>query len=112
MGRLTHDGETKTVDTVLADSEAIFMENCDGGRIIVPSGSPLTTLTFHESHNGTTYVAAYDINNTAVTMTVAAGRSYPLPPTLNPSRFIKITGNADGSILFVGKQAGLVRGQV
>lgn len=112
MGRLTHDGETITVDTVLADAEAIFLENTDGGRIIVPTGSSLTTLTFHESHDGTTYVAAYDANNSAVTLTVAAARSYPLPSTLNAARYIKIVGNADGTVQFVGKQAGLVKGQM
>ena len=112
MGRMTHAAQTVSVDTVLADAEAIYLENCDGGRIIVPSGSSLTTLTFHESHDGTTYVAAYDENNVAVTETVAAARSYPLPYGLNASRWVKIVGNADGTSYFVGKQSGLTPGQV
>ena len=111
MGRLTHAAQEVTIATSVGSSEEIFMENADGGRIIVPSGSSLTTLTFHESHNGTTYVAAYDANNSAVTLTVAAARSYPLPSVLNASRFIKITGNASGTVFFIGKQVGLVRGQ-
>ena len=112
MGATTHDGVTISVDTVLADAETIYFAHADGARIIVPTGSSLTTLTFHESHDGTTFVAAYDSTGTAVTLTVAAARSYPFPSTLNASKYVKIVGNADGEVILVAKQAGLIKGAV
>ena len=112
MGATTHDGVTISVDAVLADAETIYFAHADGARIIVPTGSSLTTLTFHESHNGTTFVSAFDSTGTAVTLTVAAGRSYPFPSTLNAAKFVRITGNADGTVILVAKQAGLIKGAV
>lgn len=95
-----------SVDSVLADAEVINMTDADGGRFSVPSGSSLTTITWHTSSAADgTFVPAYDENGSAVTQTVAASRSYPLPVTLNAAAFLKAVGNADGTITLTRKMA-------
>lgn len=91
--------ESVAVDTVLADSDEILYGEFASGQIHVPNGSSLTTLTFHTSHKqGGDYEAAHNQSNAAVTMTVAADRSYPMPTELAGATAVKITGNADGTV--------------
>jgi hypothetical protein len=99
---------TITVDTNLADCEAWSIGDARGARIIVPSGSSITSLTFHESNTRDgTYVACYDDTATtpvAITLTgLSAGRSYPLPAKLFACRYLKMVGNADGSVIVLAK---------
>lgn len=93
------------VDTVLADADAVQIENFDGGRIYVPTGSAITSITWYDSHDGTTYIASYDGDNVAITTTVAAARSYPIPPDLNAARYFKMVGDADGTVHVIMKKA-------
>lgn len=88
-----------TVDTVLADSDEIPFEKSAGGQLYVPTGSSLTTLTWHTAENdGGTFLPAYDADGVAVTQTVTAAGSYPFPTALFGCAALKITGNADGTV--------------
>jgi len=98
--------ESIRFDATLADSTIIDMRSMDGGRYGVPSGSSLTSVTWHESFDGgTTFVAAYDENGSAVVQTVAAARSYPIPYSLNASVMIKGVGNVDQVCSLAKKQS-------
>ena len=87
------------VGTSDAASAAIDFESFETGRVHVPSGSSLTTLTWYASleKNGT-YTIARDSSNANVTSTVAAGHSYQFPSALVGARFLKIVGNAAGVV--------------
>lgn len=90
-----------TVDTAVGNSGVINYGDFEKGMVLVPSGSSLTTLTWHTSETeGGTYVPAYSSAAVpaAVTQTVSAGKSYPIPSDLNGARFLKITGNAAGVV--------------
>ena len=88
-----------TVDTAVADSDAINYGPFASGSVYVPAGSSLTTLTWHacETRAGT-YLAAEDAASAAVTQTVAASQVHPMPVALLGCRFLKITGNAEGTV--------------
>lgn len=59
--------------------------------ILVPSTFDGTQIQFQTCDSfGGTYVGVYDITNTRVTMTVAAGRFYDIPGELMAIRFLKI----------------------
>tara|TARA_R100001594_G_scaffold137007_1_gene179730 strand:- start:510 stop:833 length:324 start_codon:yes stop_codon:yes gene_type:complete len=99
LTRFSTDQEDVTVATAIADSDEIDYGEFARGQIHVPSGSSITTLTFHTSHKpGGDYEAAYDSSNAAVTMTVAADRSYPIPVDLIGARVFKMTGDAAGTV--------------
>jgi hypothetical protein len=87
------------VATSVASSEAINFSDFETGRVHVPSGSSLTTLTWHASleENGD-YTQVRDSLNANVTSTVAAGYNYQFPVSLTGARFVKITGNAAGVV--------------
>ena len=87
------------VGTAVASSEPIGYGLYSSGSVYVPAGSSLTTLTWHacETKDGT-YLAAEDAASTAVTQTVAASQTHPIPVALLGARFIKATGNAAGTI--------------
>ena len=97
-------GEAVGVDVVgnidTATVEAIPSGSARTGGFIVPAASPLTTLTFYGSHTGAigSYVQIYDTSNAAISKTVAAARAYPLPPEALNFAWLKIVGNAAGSI--------------
>ncbi len=71
-----------------------------GGRVYIPSGATMTTLTFYDapSYDGT-YLATYNEDNEAETMTVAAGRSYPLPAKLFAAGGLQIRANAAEAVI-------------
>jgi len=86
------------VDTDIAASDRIPYGSFEAGEIHVPSGSSLTSLTWHSSHDGTTYVAAQDAAGSPVAQTVAAGKAYPMPAALAGCKWLKAVGNADGTV--------------
>lgn len=101
MGQISREARdlgSVVVDTNLADSDEIQYSQWSAGTLHVRNGSSLTTLTWHTSNDGTTYEAAYDADGNAVTQTVAADRSYPIPVALHGASFLKATGNVDGVI--------------
>lgn len=79
-------------------SNDIDMRNAAGGRILIPSGSTITSLTWLESHDGETFVSCYDADGNAVSQVVAAGRSYPIPDAVFASGILRAVGDADGTI--------------
>jgi hypothetical protein len=83
----------------IADSTAINIGDFEFGMVHIPSGSSLTTLTWHSSTKiDGAYLAAEDASSAAVTQTVAAGQAHPIPAALSGARFVKITGNAAGVV--------------
>ncbi len=88
------------VDDTLANSVGIDYRSYSTGHFTVPSGSSLTTITWHAAHEDVSgsYIAAYTEANVAVTQTVAASRRYPIPAALAGAHWIRGTGNADGAI--------------
>jgi hypothetical protein len=81
-----------------ASSKAIAYGDFEKGMVHIPSGSSLTTLTWHVSTSERgTYLPAYNSTG-AITQTVAAGRSYPIPSDLQGAAWLKITGNTAGSV--------------
>lgn len=96
--------EVITVAVTVADSEERKQERFAGGLIVVPTGSSITTLTFHHSTTeGGTYYPLYDEYGVAVTMSVAAGRAYVQPSALNVCSHLKAVGDAAGEIHWQGK---------
>lgn len=90
--------DSVTVGTVVGNSAAISYGDSEKGMVSVPTGSSLTTLTWHASGSeGGTYLPAYNAAG-AITQTVQGGRVYPIPSDLNGSRFLKITGDAAGVV--------------
>jgi hypothetical protein len=79
--------------------------NYAGGRIIIPAGSSITSLTFYDadmlSANKGTYGASYDSTATpaAIVLTVAAGKSYPIPADLFGCAAFRMVSNANGLVL-------------
>jgi hypothetical protein len=88
-----------TVATAVANSQPINYGGFASGMVHVPAGSSLTTLTWHAclTEDGT-YIAAEDAASAAVTQTVAASQAHPIPAALAGARFLKVTGNAAGTI--------------
>lgn len=102
MTRFTTKVESAAIhDSTLANTKTIPFGGYAGGRIYVPAGSTITTLTFYDapSEDGT-FLASYDDAATpaAITLTVSAGKSYPIPPKLFGAGAIKMLGNAAGTV--------------
>ena len=87
------------IGTDVANSDAIDFSSFTDGMVYVPAGSSLTTLTWHTCATiDGTYLAAEDASSAAVTQTVAASQAHPIPAALAGARFLKITGNAAGTV--------------
>ncbi len=88
-----------TVDTAVADSQEILYSEYTSGEVHVPTGSSITTLTWHVAPEaGGTYLPAQDYDGAAVTQTVAQTKAYPIPLSLIGSVALKIVGNAAGTV--------------
>jgi len=87
------------VGTAVANSAAIDFEAFETGRVHIPTGSPLTTLTWYSSltEDGT-YTIVRDSSNNNVISAVAADYNYQFPSALTGARFVKIVGNAAGVV--------------
>ena len=88
-----------TVATTVAASTEIQYGEWSSGMVHIPSGVTTVTLTWYTAEiEGGTYLAAQDYNGTAVTQTVAASKSYPIPLALIGAVAIKAKGDAAGSM--------------
>jgi hypothetical protein len=88
---LTIANGATTSDAVRAAGFALF-------GLVMPSSFTGTTLTFTVSHDGTTYQALYDNTGTAVSLTVAASRSFDLPTALASWPYFKVvSGSSEGA---------------
>lgn len=70
------------------------------GEVYIPSATMTVTLTWFVSNDDVTYYAAYDsaASPAAVTQTVSSGRGYPIPAELAGARYLRVKGNAAGTI--------------
>lgn len=106
MNRYSLKQKNVTVNHVaIADSAEVVMSELAHGRIFVPSGSSITSLTFYEAlpntpdqAEETDWYACHDENYDALVKTVAAGKSYPIPWALSGSSRFKMLGDAAGVV--------------
>lgn len=101
--------------TSSSTTPTIPFQKAIAGTVHIPSGSSITTLTWYSGYtapatssaaeSATVFVAAYDSAATpaAVTQTVTANRSYPIPAALAGSRYLRVTGDAAGTVYFTWK---------
>lgn len=87
-----------TVATAVANSQTIGYGPFASGMVHVPTGSSITTLTWHASVDDSTYEAAEDSASAAVTQAVAGGQAHPIPAALAGAKYIRATANAAGTI--------------
>lgn len=87
-----------SVTTSLATTPEVIFSDQVVGRIRIPSGSSITTLTFYDCEEPAgEFALAIDAATNGV-LTVAAGRSYKIPYELVGAGCLKIVGNAAGEI--------------
>lgn len=90
--------------TSLATTGVIPVGGLNLARVIVPTGSSVTSLTFYSA---ATEDGAYQPCNTtagaAITQTVAAAGDYELPAGLYGVRWVKAVANAAGTVHFLLK---------
>ena len=89
------------VTASLATTGQIPYHDMSGGRVHIPAGSSITSLTWYDATDlGGTFLAAYDSAATpaAITQTVSAEKSYPIPVDLFGARVLKVVGNAEGTV--------------
>lgn len=92
-------GLTASLTTAIGTTEAIDIAGAASGSIGVPTGSSITSLTYWVSHDGTTYIPLYAVDNSAaVTQTVAQTRAYPIRSEAFGAKFLKIVADAAGSV--------------
>lgn len=76
-------GNVSLTDSLSTTAEIDF-RGWNSGTVFIPSGETAVTFTFHVAPEpGGTYEAAYTEQNTAVVITSAADRAFPIPLTLN-----------------------------
>lgn len=97
-GGETHD--TVSINTAIGTTETLDFRKYTGGCFCVPEGSSLTTLAYWVAtkDEDASYEQFYGADNSAVTQTVAANRSYVFPDALAGAAFVRIVGNAAGSL--------------
>lgn len=103
MSRLTSKAMSLHVNTALADTTALSMAGYAGGRVYIPAGSSVTSLTFYDApYAEGTFVASYDDTTTtpvAIALTgLSAEKSYPIPAKMFGAGAIKMVSNADGVV--------------
>jgi len=101
--------KTATIANGGTVSDAIDLEGRGLTAMVMPAAFTGTTITFQGSVDGVTYQALYNASNSAVSMTVAASRTYLFTPgDFSGIRYLKVvSGSAEGaarSILLVARQ--------
>lgn len=90
---------TVAVTDALATAQEIIFSDQAGGRVYIPSGSSITSLTWYDAPEpGGTFLASYDEYGTALAQTVAAEKSYEIPVSLAGAGALKVVGDAAGTI--------------
>jgi hypothetical protein len=95
-----NDQITVVVTTSQTTTPTIPYQGFSQGEVLVPSGTSITTLTWYVSNDDSTYYAAYDSAATpaAVTQSVGGGKGYPIPASLAGARYLRVKGDAAGTI--------------
>lgn len=69
------------------------------GQIHIPTGATMVTLTYYSApQTGDPFLPMQDAAGAAVTQTVAAAKSYPIPAIVFGAANIRITGNVAGAV--------------
>ena len=99
-----HHGVFSAALTTDLTTPALAWGGMAHGHVIVPTGLSGVTLTFYaaEKLDGT-YLPCYTAAGVAITLTVAAGRSYELPAGLFGVCFCKVTFDVAGTVYFTMK---------
>ena len=98
IGRQT-DHVSVTLATTLGNTPVIGTEGAAGGVIFIPSGSTITTLTYHAApDSGGTFLPLHDSEGMAITQAVAAGNAYDLPSPCYGAGALKIVSDAAGAV--------------
>ena len=91
--------QTVALTTSAATTPEISVGEFSSGEVYVPTGSSITTLTYHVApYSGGTYLPAQDASGSAVTQTVAQTKAYPIPAILFGAAMIRIVSDAAGSV--------------
>ncbi len=97
---LTAIKRSVTVTAVLATTEQVMFGEALYALVYVPTGSTITSLTFHAAPDRDgTYLALYDTNGDAVVLTVEGGRAYPVPSACQGAAAVKMVGDAGGDVV-------------
>ncbi|MCA9366691.1 hypothetical protein KC887_00295 [Candidatus Kaiserbacteria bacterium] len=102
--------ESRSVDVTnsVSTTEQITVSGFTRGAVYVPTGSSLTSLTFHVAPHKTPRASATEPGDylplqkedgsAAIAMTVEAGKAYPLPAEIAGVAFAKMVGNTSGMV--------------
>ena len=95
-----NDQITVVLTTSQTTTPTIPYQGFSQGEVIVPAGTTTVTLTWYVSNDDVTYYAAYDsaASPAAVTQTVGSSKGYPIPAALAGARFLRVKGDAAGTI--------------
>lgn len=99
----TANGRSVAVTASIGTCKAVDMREFAGGRVYIPSGSAVTSLTFYDAPNEDgTFVASYDDTLTTpleLKLTgLSASKSYPIPAKLFGAGFFKMLANDTGTV--------------
>lgn len=86
------------ITAALSTTYSMDFRKWAGGNVMIPAGSSITTLTFYSSLDDGNFIPLYDSNASAVSLTVVASGSYPLPDAVFGCGDIKMVGNAAGNV--------------
>lgn len=98
----------ETLTTSLNTTPEINIEDYTMGEIFIPTGSPITALTYYVAPGvGTTanpavYTPAYVVT-TPIAQSVSGGKAYQMPAGLFGAGAMKIVSNFDGAIVMTLK---------
>lgn len=113
------DIQHETWDTAVAltndaaTTPTISYQSAVSGTVHIPTGSSITSLTWHSGYTApatasaaeaaTVFVPAQDSAGAAVVQTVAQTKSYPIPVALLGSRYLRCVANAAGTVYITWK---------
>jgi hypothetical protein len=108
MSRASTPWEAITITASAATTGQLAYQGLAHAVIYVPTGSSLTSLAFHNVAivGGAEVVstnAHKDESGTAISLTVAAATSYPMPTALSGGDKWAIVGNTTGTVYVHGK---------
>lgn len=90
--------DSVAVGATIGNSDPFNYGDFEKGMVFIPTGSAITTLTWHASNSERgTYLPVNNASG-AVTQTVSQGKAYPIPTDVLGARFLKITGDAAGVV--------------
>jgi hypothetical protein len=98
--------QTVALNTAEGTTAVIEWGGANNGTIYIPTGSPITSLTYYAGYDtGVAFLPLFTNVATpvAVTQTVSAAKSYDLPDAVRGARYLKIVVNSAGSVVIACK---------